>query len=240
MIPARPQPRRRVDEVARVDWPTFLRRFRWAQGEHVSLVGPTGGGKSTLALALLPMREHVVVLATKPADATLEQLRHNDGFRKLSAWPPPRTWPPANRVLLWPRFRRASDQAKQRLVFGQALDDIFASGGWCLYVDELRYVTERLGFSDEMEMFWQQGRSVHLSVVACAQRPAHVPLSMYSQATHLFLWRTNDETDLRRLGGIGFADSKQIRETVARLELHDVLYVNSRTGFLAVTRVTIS
>lgn len=237
--------RRNVDTPPRVAWDKFLPSLGWRQGEHVSLIGPTGGGKSTLALALLPYRQHVIVLATKPADDTLEGLKL-EGYQHSQGWPAPRVFPRRTRILVWPtpkRNRMVQESAeawerRQRVAFDGVLRDAFTQGAWCLYMDELRYLTD-LGFGRQIERYWQQGRALNISVVACAQRPAHVPLSMYSQATHLFLWRTNDETDLRRLGGIGFADSKQIRETVARLELFDVLYVNSRTGRMAVTRVSI-
>jgi hypothetical protein len=62
---------------------------------------------------------------------------------------------------------------------------------------------------------------------------------LYDQATHLFFWRDNDETNLKRIGGLGAIDSTLIRHTVGRLPRHSALYLNTRTGRMAVTRVEI-
>ena len=59
---------------------------------------------------------------------------------------------------------------------------------------------------------------------------------MYSQATHLFFWRTTDRADLGRIGGLGGIDPTLIRMRVAKLRGHECLYVNTRTGELLVTK----
>ena len=53
---------------------------------------------------------------------------------------------------------------------------------------------------------------------------------MYDQSSHLFFWRDNDETNLKRIGGIGWLQSKPIRETVAGLDPYQFLYIQTRTG----------
>src|SRR5690242_7261177 len=75
-----------------VPWDQFLAtRFLWRQGEHVSLIGRTGGGKSTLALAITPKRKYVAVLGTKPRDSTLSGLLKNgEGWRRMPTWNPHR------------------------------------------------------------------------------------------------------------------------------------------------------
>lgn len=224
----------RHDAAQRVAWADFLDAFDWRQGEHVSLIGPTGGGKTTLALEILPRRAHVAVLGTKPRDPTLDRLR-GDGYRVIREWPP--EWN-QNRVILWPRMRRIPDDiANQQTQFDNMLRRVFAEEGWCVYVDELHYLCDVLRLQKHLAVYWQQGRSIGLSLVASAQRPASIPLAAYSQATHLFFWRTNDDRDLKRIGGIGGLSSKEIAATVAALPRHDVLYVNSRTGAMSVTRV---
>lgn len=218
-----------------VPWPEFLTRFRWKQGEHVSLIGPTGGGKTTLALELLPRRRFVTVLATKPADPTLTQLRAA-GYKRIESWPPPGPPELTPRVLLWPRFRGRKDMPAQRAAIADALVEMFAGGGWCIFVDELAYLCQMLKLDTDLRLLWQQGRALKLSLVGATQRPAWVPLEMYSQATHLFFWRTTDRADLGRIGGIGGLDPTFIRARVAKLRSHECLYVNTRTGELLVTK----
>ena len=92
-------------DVPRVTWDEFLKSFRWKQGEHVTLLGPTGQGKTTLALAILPRREYVIVFGTKAKDKTLDRLIKEDGYEKCTEYPPP-TW--AKKVVLWPSTKTAT------------------------------------------------------------------------------------------------------------------------------------
>jgi hypothetical protein len=77
---------------------------------------------------------------------------------------------------------------------------------------------------------------LEISLVTSIQRPAWVPLEIYSQSTHLFIWRTNDESDLTRLSGLGAANNATARMVVENLEPYQVLYINTRTGEMARTR----
>jgi hypothetical protein len=120
---------------------------------------------------------------------------------------------------------------------GAALDGIFTTGQWCVFVDELFYLTNMLKLEKTMRLLWQQGRSLGISVLGLTQRPAWVPLEMYSQATHVFFFRHNDRRDLDRIGGLGEADPAIIRALVRRLGKHEFLYLNTRTGELVRSQV---
>lgn len=221
-------------EVERVDWPTFLERLDWRQGEHVALVGPTGRGKTTLALELLPHRSHTVVIASKPKDGTLARLRRTDGYQLIRRWPPRNG--DVRRVLLWPRFTRTSDTGPQSKTIHHALESIFVEGGWCVFVDDVQYL-QLIGLRNLLRVLWLQARSVRISVVAATQRPVHVPREMWSSSTHVFIWNTSDPDDLRSLSGFGGIDSRRVRAIVQELGKYEVLYINTRTGLMAVTRV---
>lgn len=223
-----------LSAVERVEWPAFLaERFEWEQGEHLSVVGPTGTGKTTLCKAILPRRRFVVALATKPKDTNLEAMTRQ-GYRKIKEWPPPAL---VERALLWPKYRGKRDLPAQRRIIEHALSDGFEKGGWTFFVDELAYLCEMLRLDLDLKLIWQQGRSNGNTLVGCTQRPAFVPLDMYSAATHLFFFGTNDKRDLDRIGGIGSIDPATIRHFVAHLAEHDALYLNTRSGAMAVTRV---
>lgn len=230
-----------VDTLAPVvDWSTFHDSFDWQQGEHVSLIGPTGQGKTTLALKILPRRSHTCILATKPVDPTLSKLASrrtppSERYVKQRTWAPTMLTP---RVLLWPPIDNLREDIDEQVrVFNEALPEIYSAGGWCVYADELQYLVRVLGLGGLLEMFWYQGRSLKVSLVASFQRPAWVPVAAYSSSTHLFFWRTNDDRDLKTIGGLGTLDSKQIREIVKKLSRYEVLYINTRDDTMLVTKV---
>lgn len=243
--------------VERIDWPDFLARFDWQQGEHVSIIGPTGTGKSHLGRAILPRRRYVVSLGTKRKDDTLTRYVTEDGFTRIDGWRPergdaliydrgkwrrPRLWEQlpdgwADRTIVWPRYAGKVAQRDQLAgLLAHVLDDAMDRGGFCVDVDEVYYLCKILGLTALLEEIWTQGRSGLLSLLGKTQRPAWVPLFMYDQPTHLFFFSDNDEENLRRVGGLGGLSARMVRATVASLPKHDVLYVNTRERAMAVTR----
>jgi hypothetical protein len=220
--------------VATVPWDQFYAYLsrEWQPGEHVAVVGPTGRGKTTLILALAPLRKWVMYVATKPQDETIERLPRQ-GWRKIKAWPPP---PGARRVILWPPMRGRADVARQARAIRHALDRVFVVRAWAVVLDDLQYLMEDLHLVSDVKMFLNMARSLKVTLILSTQRPRHVPVAVWTQCTHLFIYGTRDHDDLRRLGGLGGLDDKAIRQAVAELDRHSVLYVNLRTGHLAVTK----
>lgn len=220
-----------------IAWDTFRGGFRWSQGEHVALIGPTGAGKSTLAMFLLEYRKYVVAFATKPVDSTLDSLQEK-GFRRAKRWKdfrPPNFEP---RRLLWPSARELYAEGTQAKEFREAFEHIYREGKWCVFVDELWYIINALGFTKTIKTYLMQARSLKISLMCCTQRPSGVPVELYDQSTHLFFWRDNDERNLSRLGGISWADADTVRMAIANLDKYQVLYVNTRVGLESMVRFT--
>jgi hypothetical protein len=220
-----------LDLAPVVAWDELAGRIDWRQGEHVSLIGPTGTGKTTLAVELLDRRRFVAVLGTKPKDKVLARL-------KRAGWPVVRSLPTGYaldqrpRVIVWPRYRSLDDRPAQRAELRGALLDAFDAGGWTVFADEVHYLVRELGLGDELRQLWTMGRELNVTVMGATQRPAHVPLDMFAQPTHLFLWRTSNDVDLRRLGELGTVDPKQVRAVVKALDRqsHQFLYLHAGTG----------
>lgn len=236
---------RAAPQVERVAWPDFLAQLDWRLGEHVSLIGSTGKGKTTLALALLPFRRAAAIWSSKPTDDTIDKHVTASKWRRPTAarpyrsignWPPP---PGEHRVMLRPATSHFDTaRAHKRNVFHECVAAIMSPGGgnWCIFADDTYYLCEHLGMTDDLTDVWAMGRSHGVSLMAATQRPANIPLLAY-QATHLFLWRENDARNLKRLSEISAADTKVVEATVQALGPHEALYVNSNTGQMARTQV---
>jgi hypothetical protein len=223
-------------EAPRVPWDVFTRDiFHWKQGEHVGLIGPTGQGKTTLLMHMLPLQPYVVVFATKPHDVTMERLI-STGYLRMDRWAsisPDRV----PRRVLWPDATRLDSEVLQYEVFKDALERIYRERGWCVVIDEGSVMVETLKLHKEIKTYLRQGRSLGISLVFATQRPAFVPLEVYDQSTHLFFYRDNDERNLSRLSGISWRSADLIRYAVANLEQYQALYINTRTGHMYRTRV---
>lgn len=198
----------------------------WQQDEHVTHIGTTGSGKTTMMLNLATIRKWTVIFAPKPSDGTLDGLTKK-GWVLTREWPGP---PDARRVILWPKFSEISDVGRQAQVFGHALESIFRVGGWSVVVDDLPYLVQKLRLRETLETFYYQARSLDISVVGGTQRPRNVPLAALNQATHLFIYRGADRDDVRRVAELGVASRDFLMETIPQLPKYDALYLNTRTG----------
>lgn len=227
-------------EAPRIPWDKFIRNFYWKPGEHIALIGPTGQGKTTLLMNLLPLSRYNVVFATKPKDESMDRLIREGDYQKFARWQPvpgvslsARDFP---RRVLWPSAATIDAVVNQRKVFADAFAKIYIEGGWTVAIDELWYVNNILKLSSEIRMFLLQGRSLGISLIAATQRPRYVPLEIYDQSTHLFFWRDNDRDNLERLSGINARSSALVKLIVSNLDRFQVLYINTRTGAMMRTR----
>lgn len=223
--------------VPKVPWEEFMNRLSWKQGEHAILIGPNGSGKTVVNKHLIRYRQrrhgYICLFGTKPEDRELSALT-SDGFLRVNS---NNNWSVSSYpwLLLWPRAG-FDNLVQQRKVFRNALNGMWKATRWTAVLNELRYLTQILKLDREMQVLYMQARAAKFSLSSEVQRPRFVPLEAFSQATHDFFFACRDDTDLRRLSGIGKLDTKTLRNVIAGLKQYEVAYGNSITGLIVVTK----
>jgi len=227
-----------IDTLTHADWwSSFTADYRSGRddAQHVTIMGPTGTGKSTLAMQIAERREYVAVLAAKPRDTHMSAMLRAGGYRNVSRLP--EAGAGVRRVALWPRNDGLESQPMQRQVFGDALAHAFRVGVWHMVIDEGHYLADTLGLGDRIKTALQMGRSNGHGLILCAQRPAWLPRDVYSAADHLFLFRTNDAADLKAVSGLNGMNEKIVRAAISDLDpsTHSFLHIDTRRRTLSIS-----
>lgn len=215
--------------------PSFL--AKWEAGQHVAVVGPTGSGKSVVALDLLEERAkrrdaHVIAFGTKLRDPTLSKL----GWPIIKEWPPDYEHRELRRVVLWPDYRSASTAKENRAIYVKALDEILREGGWTVYLDEAAYFVETLGMRSILDEYWNTARSSGITVVSSSQGVSWVPRAALTEQQWLFLFKLTDE-DVRDRAAQIAGDRKRFAPVIAELKPFEFLLVRTRTGEAYISKV---
>lgn len=180
---------------------------RWVPSEHLSLIGQTGTGKSTLAAFLLQGRRYKVVFRSKPdtvhynTDRTVKTAAGLDDTRYDS-------------FTLVPRYQQ---QARE---FRLATERVWQQGGWTAYFDELFYLSERLRLGEPIERLLTQGRSKNISVAVGMQRPARVSRFAISESTHVLSFGLEGR-DAKELS---YATTRAVEDAVKALPHHHFVW----------------
>lgn len=194
-----------AEKVIGVPWDTYLKWFSdvWAPGQHVALVGPTGEGKTTHAVGILGLRKWLMALDPKGGDSTLGKMN----LRRVPTWPPPRDVEEAlaehkpMRIVVGPVVRMVEDFDILNAVMRTAIRDVFARGGFTVYIDEFQMAADRRmgGLAIDAEKLLIAARDRGVSVVTSYQAPAWVPTAAVRQAWWVTLWPTRDEDVIKKL-----------------------------------------
>lgn len=238
--------RPRLDQAAAdagvevVPWSEVAGEFvrEWGQGQHLVTLGRTGLGKSTFSFACADLRQEL-----RGASVCTFVNKRRDDTAKRQRWPIIQDWPPtyamrrARKVMLWPRYTKASTYPKDAApIFREALDEIMEEGNWTLYLDEASYLVESMGLRTSIDELFTQSRSNGITLIAGSQRPVWVSRAMVSQHSWVACFKIGDQDDARRAGEV-IGDRNRFAPVVHTLDRHQFLLINSVSGEGVISQV---
>jgi DNA helicase HerA-like ATPase len=224
--------------VPRVDWEQFWERNGGLRpGQHVSVVGPTGTGKTyTLTYFAESFPGHAILIVTKGADELVERLTRERGW--LYARDPEdiftpdgrpgrllrRSWGerwegrarPPQRIVYMPQVDVVSLRARADLLQAAVETVIDRAYEYCrrakanhlfVGIDETMFAAMELNMTRPFTMIWNEGRSLGLSFGSAMQRPAWIPKSAKSAPTFIVIFDTVEPDDSAELAKIAGFDN---------------------------------
>ncbi|MDA8379889.1 MAG: hypothetical protein M0020_03525 [Actinomycetota bacterium] len=225
-------------EVEALDWDTeFLPRFKdlWRPGEHVSIIAPTGEGKTVFAGGLIEScRKYALILDVKGGDTSLEEF----GFPRVEKWPGHKSMGEAcakndeegrpSRYVIGNRARTHQDTDKLVATINQCLYDAYEMGGWTIYADELLVLTDpRQSFDlrGTVDKILVAARDRGISFVGSYQQPSWVTPMAGRQASWVVVSRNRNIDVVNGLADILGRPKAEIRGALRGLEKHHWIVV---------------
>lgn len=227
-------------EPERVPWSTLGPEFieEWGheggkmRGEHIEIAGQTGSGKSYLLATILQERAKrwntaEIVVVTKQSDDSIPLLgwpvcEKAEDIRKH------------RQCIFWPKTNLTGEEREK--YHEEQIYDLMSSlwlpdANVVLAFDEIGYVeglSRRL--QKEIIMFWREGRSHNISIIAMKQRPVGVARDQHSETRWKFIFPPADMGDMKRfaemLGRVG--DWQPVLESVNQ-QNHEFVVRNTVT-----------
>jgi len=253
------QPRR----VERVSWRAHVAWMRehFHPGQHISVIVPTGGGKSFLVIrGLLPAlpavwRSRILLVDDKGDDPTTR-----DFGEPIDRYPLPlvrrmqrgrqREDRPEHYRLIVPDWTWSPDGSTSRgveharRVVGTALDawykEAHEGSPSVLILDETAALTgvkpPSLNMAPVVKRNWRKIRYRAGSQIALTQAPLGVPSEFYHQPTHLYLGPILDQEQRRRMREIG-GNTKTIEYEVEQLQDREFLFLGNKGRHMHIVMV---
>lgn len=213
--------------------------------EHLEILGGTGTGKSFFEKTILMERarlrgSHVVIVATKPADRTLQSM----GWPIVTSWPPTRKWRdrrPTDQVIFWAKAGGLSKEgrAQQKQKVQGLLSELWVpDSNLIVAFDEIAYIEQELGLRVTVETYYREARALGITIVASTQRPQGVTRYMHSESTWSVFFAPKDEDDAERMAQVAGNKAYYLR-VLSELDRskYEFLLVHNLTGEACISSI---
>ena len=225
-----------ADQVPVIDRKTFVADFAEKYTpSHVTFIGPTRRGKTTLCFQLLHaiLARHpkwqVVVLhgKIKGRDKTITDWAKKSNYRIVSTWPPgPRVRPKhyqSHGVIQRPLKKKLPAKEEEKLLteeFARSIRSNYHYTGKNVkitLVDERAQADKDLRLTTDLDAPLQRGLP-HNAEWNNIQRGAWVSYHCYDAPEHMFIFHDDHESNRKRYSEFGCADPEVIFRLVSKLE----------------------
>jgi len=155
--------------------------------EHLAVLGCTGSGKTTLAswvLSKAPFDLMPYIAIDFKGDELLGSIER---LREIGLH---------ERIPTKPGLYVIRPMPSDKDAIENWLWKVWTKGETGLYIDEAYLLPDK----DAIQNILAQGRSMRIPVIAASQRPVNVPRSIFTEASHIAVFRLNDRKDKQRVG----------------------------------------
>lgn len=238
--------------VQRVRWADHIAMLdeRWEKGQHCSILGNTGDGKSRLVSGLWKLWDdspHALIVDIKGDDSEVTMAqpvrkvpskRRRTVERMLSVKQDHREH---YRLVLpriaYPEVQRAERLKDARIHLRDALETAYQQRDTVIYFDELFPVVNPrvLGMTPELEDLWQRARYRDDTIIACTQWPRWIPSAFYDAPTYVYMSKFRDKRTRVRLREIG-GDTDEIDAAMLSLQKYEFLFIADKGETMQVVK----
>ena len=168
------------------------------RNQHVFIAGGTGTGKTFLMQYFLSTNEKLtLILDTKGTFEWPHVLPEHKALIRTFAELPQAIADGYKRIIYRPIYQELNDD-----YYNQFLMYAYNLGNCTVGIDEVKQVTHSASESGMVEGYkaiLTRGRELGVNVWSASQRPSSIPVVVYSESSHWFIFRLNAKPDRARI-----------------------------------------